>query len=224
MVRQGEVSVPFPDVLIALNSAADSTILKDIAKRLHDLELTKRLATETCQYSPPLLISATSKSDNVTRYVWRMANLRRPRNRTDGHDSALFTHKLIPGCRDVTCNPKSGDNKGQAWHCLRPPVPSKSKRPAFIVDLPTRNRKADNDTRSFQRYHLVPIDSTHKHFSDGPAWVFQVPSQLIGDHNDIFNPQSSSLLLALIQISGAVMSLAADWHDTFEDFQDAVDG
>ena len=47
-------------------------------------------------------------------------------------------------------------------------------------------------------------------------WVFQVPGEIIGDHNDIFNSRARSLTLALIQISGAVASLAEDWAHSFE--------
>ncbi len=47
-------------------------------------------------------------------------------------------------------------------------------------------------------------------------WVFQVPPEVIKDHNDIFNTKARSLILALIQISGAVASLAEDWGASFE--------
>jgi hypothetical protein len=46
--------------------------------------------------------------------------------------------------------------------------------------------------------------------------VFQVPPEIIKDHNDIFNSKARSLVLGLIQISGAVASLAENWQDTFE--------
>jgi hypothetical protein len=47
-------------------------------------------------------------------------------------------------------------------------------------------------------------------------WVFQVGPKVIKDHNDIFNSKARSLILSLIQISGAVASLAKDWADSFE--------
>jgi hypothetical protein len=47
-------------------------------------------------------------------------------------------------------------------------------------------------------------------------WIFQVPPEVIKDHNDIFNSKARSLILALIQISGAVASLAEDWAHSFE--------
>jgi hypothetical protein len=39
---------------------------------------------------------------------------------------------------------------------------------------------------------------------------------LISNHNDVFNHRSSLLALPLLQMSGAVMSLAKEWIDTFE--------
>jgi hypothetical protein len=50
----------------------------------------------------------------------------------------------------------------------------------------------------------------------GPFWIFNVPGELIGKHNDIFNARSSLLIMALVQAAGAVMSLAIDWKDVFE--------
>ena len=35
-------------------------------------------------------------------------------------------------------------------------------------------------------------------------WIFQVPKEVIPDHNEIFIPKARALMLALIQISGAV--------------------
>jgi hypothetical protein len=49
-----------------------------------------------------------------------------------------------------------------------------------------------------------------------PHWVFQIPESIVKNHNDIFNPQSRLLIMALMQVSGSVMSLAIDWRDTFE--------
>jgi hypothetical protein len=48
------------------------------------------------------------------------------------------------------------------------------------------------------------------------AWLFEVPPELVAEHNDIFNPRSSLLFMALMQISGAVMSLAGDVVRNFE--------
>jgi hypothetical protein len=47
------------------------------------------------------------------------------------------------------------------------------------------------------------------------AWIFQIPPRISAEHNDVFNNRCSLLTLALMQISGAVMSLAEDWRDSF---------
>ena len=62
------------------------------------------------------------------------------------------------------------------------------------------------------QYELVPQrgDSTAC-----LQWIFQVPKEVIAEHNEIFQPQPRALILALIQVSGAVASLAEDWDDTF---------
>ena len=65
----------------------------------------------------------------------------------------------------------------------------------------------------FVRYVLVPRGDMQRARS---TWVFQLPPQIVSDHNDIYNPRATSLLIALIQLSGAIMSLAPDWPGTFE--------
>jgi hypothetical protein len=80
------------------------------------------------------------------------------------------------------------------------------------IDLPERDR---SDTRgpSHTRYQLRPIRARDETLT---AWIFQVPPRISAEHNDIFNSRCSLLTLALMQISGAVMSLAEDWRDSFE--------
>ncbi len=214
-VRQGATRVSFPDVVIALNSAADSIIFKEIKERLREQGLTKKVMAPGVSYSPPLLISATSSADKDTKVIWRAANVLWPGRTTDGHDSTLFTHVLKVAERPVTCNPRGFVDFGQNWHCLRAPEPADAASPAFAIDLPTRDRTSAQDRPPFARYRLTPVQDSHV---AQPAWVFQVPPEIIGDHNDIFNSRGSSLMLALIQVSGAVMSLANDWQDTFEPY------
>ena len=75
-------------------------------------------------------------------------------------------------------------------------------------------RKRERDVEDqHERYELCPLGEGT---SDHLAWVFQVPEEIINDHNDIFNFKSTLLVLALIQISGATMSLAEDWSRNFE--------
>jgi hypothetical protein len=102
---------------------------------------------------------------------------------------------------------------GQNWHCLRPPIPWNAATPEIAIDLPIRERMGPGELPLFDRYALKPINDTRvPHLT----WVFLVPPEIMSDHNDIFNSRSSSLILGLIQISGAVMSLAYDLDTTFE--------
>jgi hypothetical protein len=104
---------------------------------------------------------------------------------------------------------------GQNWHCLRAPSPRVAATPYIPIDLPTRERRGVADREvPHARYILEPIGgtTTRPHLT----WVFQVPSTIIKDHNDIFNSRALSLTLALIQVSGAVASVAEDWGSSFE--------
>lgn len=89
-----------------------------------------------------------------------------------------------------------------------------SATPSIGIDLPGRERKGlDDKNVEHTRYELAPVGATDKPHL---MWVFQVPPEVIPDHNDIFNSRARELILALIQISGAVASLARDWADSFE--------
>ncbi|MCB0713766.1 MAG: hypothetical protein KDD67_15675 [Ignavibacteriae bacterium] len=209
--RNGQ-SFCFPDVLIALNSAADSRIAQEILLTLKDQKFSKKAAVNQLDYSPPMLISATSEADSATGQIWRLAQGINFRRRTDGHDDSLFTHSLERTNHPCSCKSIGGVDFGQDWHCLRPPYPSGMPTPSFAIDLPVRKRERDVEDQH-ERYELCPLGEGT---SDHLAWVFQVPEEIINDHNDIFNFKSTLLVLALIQISGATMSLAEDWSRNFE--------
>jgi hypothetical protein len=212
-VRRDGVRVSFPDVVIALNSAADSSIMHEIRKELAAQRLVKTVQAAGINYSPPLLISATSEADRDTRTVWRLANLPWVGRRTDGHDRTLFTHALTLQQAASRCTARGPVDFNQAWHCVRAPVPERAPNPSIAIDLPLRDRRADELDLPFARYCLSPIGNPQR---PEPAWVFQLPKALVANHNDIFNAKARELVLGLIQISGAVMSLAEDWQNTFE--------
>ena len=95
--------------------------------------------------------------------------------------------------------------------CLRIPDPRAVATPAIAVDLPTRDRAGIADRPPCNRYRLAPLGDR---LAPKTIWVFQVPAGIVGDRNNIFNSRASSP--ALIQTSGALMSLAQEWSDTFE--------
>jgi hypothetical protein len=214
--------VAFPDVLLALNSAADSGLVREIIGEFENRQLAKRLvaADVGLDYAPPLLISVTSSADTDTGVKWRVAEgIRRllvgadtyEGRYTDGHDPALRTHQLIALGAGSPCKPDSGPDYGQEWHCLRLPVPRSQPTPSFAIELPEISRYAPSGP-IHRRYQLQPLLPNEKRL----AWLFQVPPKLVGDHNDIFNAHSGLLFMALMQISGAVMSLAEDIGRNFE--------
>jgi hypothetical protein len=90
------------------------------------------------------------------------------------------------------------------------------------VDLPQRELLNQTPSAGAQhtRYQLTPILKKGRPAAAGedhPFWVFQVPPEISADHNDIFNFRASLLILALMQISGAVVSLAQKLDDVFDD-------
>ncbi|MBL8527471.1 MAG: hypothetical protein JNL68_07285 [Burkholderiales bacterium] len=102
---------------------------------------------------------------------------------------------------------------GQSWHCIHEPRPPRAATPSILVDLPTRERTDLNDRNvEHVQYELAP---QRGEWVPCVQWIFQVPEEVIAEHNEIFQPTPRALILALIQISGAVASLARDWDDTF---------
>jgi len=208
----------FPDLILALNSAANSGIAKRIQKALarHRLEKTASSSTGRIQFAPPIMISVTSTGDTDTRNTWRLAQgVFAPWRRTDGHDASLFTHDFVLTQAVSVCNKRPNvPDFGQNWHCLRIPCPAIGIRPKIPVDLPASERKSVKIQEvPHARYTITPRGDENERRL---MWVFQVPRDVIKDHNDIFNSKARSLILALIQISGAVASLAEDWGESFE--------
>ncbi len=208
-LRRDNEAILAPDLILALNSAADSEIAKEIKKRLEQQnwrKVAKAPSGKIC-YNPPVMMSLTSVNDQATGRYWRFA---RPFHKTDGHNPDLFTHtftELYP----AICNARGFIDFGQSWHCIGNPDPAVTESPNFTIDLPIGKRQKDEDIKHM-RYEL-----RSENFSKAElAWIFQIPRELCKDHNDIFNTQMGSLVLSLIQISGAVMSLANDWEQTFE--------
>ena len=165
-MESSEGLVWFPDLILALNSAAHSRIAKRILRALPcSLRKTASSGTGHIQFAPPIMMSVTSTADKDTQVRWRFAQLVSGFwRKTDGHDASLFTHDFVLTLAQSRCT-------------IRPLGDANERR---------------------------------------LMWVFQVPREVIKDHNDIFNSTARSLILALIQISGAVASLAVDWGDSFE--------
>jgi hypothetical protein len=202
-------------LLLALNSAADSAIAKRILQSLAVRNISKVVRHGSVAYNPPLLLSATSTSDLATKLAWRVAQFLNVTRRTDGNDAALRTHELRLEDPNVTCSPTGFLDLGQNWHCLRiPRPPSGASTPHIPIDLPTRARRGvDERSVPHARYVLTPSRSPN---TAQLMWAFQVPSEIINGHNDVFNSCAASMVLGLIQISGAVASLAEDWEGSFE--------
>jgi hypothetical protein len=211
---QGPVS--FPDLILALNSAADSRIAKTIKEALEWHKIEKVAAAGEISFSPPIMISVTSTGDIDTRDIWRLAQgVFAPWRKTDGHDDSLITHDFIKTASNAMCVKQPGFRDfGQNWHCLRRPNPLTGATPAIPVDLPVRERdNVADEVVPHARYTITPrVDTNQPQL----MWIFQVPPEIIKDHNDIFESKPRSLILALIQISGAVASLAEDWAHSFE--------
>jgi hypothetical protein len=217
-----------------LNSAAEWDMADKLLKRIKSAKLSRRLELPLDEkqfyeaYKAPMFISATSVADRATSILVPLMRW----SRTDGNYPGLRTHRLKWERDGVSCpaaNKDSSRTFGQAWHCLRRPRidPQTEELSGLDIDLPTGKSPTDPLARQHARYQLSPMQGKEK---AGPFWIFNIPDELIsshndifdfpaqltGSHNDIFNERSSLLIMALMQASGAAMSLAEDWKDVFE--------
>ena len=202
--------VTFPDLILLLNSAADSQIGTAIKDKLKEKRLKKTVSSGSIAYEMPLLISATSMRDWATKCLFRFGKFGR---KTDGNDRALTTHRLKRQPEGALCSPKQSHlmvDFNQAWHCLRHPAFENQKLTSIAIDLP---QERDPRNSCHVRYVLSPKKAQNR---EGSFWLFKVPGDIINSHNDVFNARSNLLMMALIQASGALMSLARDLEDTFE--------
>ena len=128
-LKSGRNLVSFPDLILALNSAADSRVARGILAALEPLQLEKTAAAGDLSFAPPIMMSVTSTADTDTRDVWRLAQGPFAFSRmTDGHDETLMTHDFIKIADNVVCTKQDGFDFGQNWHCLRRPVPPSGAR------------------------------------------------------------------------------------------------
>ncbi len=220
--RIGGEPVLFPDIVLTLNSAADSRKCRELKVLFEQSGVKKSADTEgdsqRVSYSPPLLVSMTSQADLATRVIWRLV---RPSRVTVGHDRTLVTHEVSFDANTIRVPRRRGKEEGalqedfgQNFHVLRrPDPPSGSCTPTMVVDLPDRLRKNMADWPDHRRCRLSPSGQPGK---AELVWSFRVPKSVVKNHNDIFNYQSASLILALMQIGGVVGSLAGEWAESFE--------
>ncbi|MEM9547847.1 MAG: hypothetical protein AAGA77_17825 [Bacteroidota bacterium] len=215
--RSDDEEVLAPDLLLSLNSAADSNVAKNINKWLLDKKWEKRFETSKAEvkvapYNPPLLISATSSNDLAVGFFWKIGQLSR-KSSTTGFDKAIATHNFKKSKMEAKCEKAEFPDFYQPWHCLhkdnRPGIPT----PCFAIDLPDHDRSKNKDL-THTRYLLTPKER------DKPSlfWSFQVPGDIIDGHSDIFNYKAASFTLALIQLSGVLASAPGDgWDANFSE-------
>ena len=217
----------FPDLLLCVNSAADSEIATRIIGRLRQLKISRSVESPPysapyVKYDAPLFVSITSTEDRDTRRTWRAAQvlalgLKGFSRRTDGHNPTLFTHTMTLRNEPARCSKREGvPDFEQAWHCLHLPVPSGASRHAFPIDLPKGAREQTRDLEH-ERWLLAP----KQHARDAReiaevAWIFQVPASISKNHNDVFETRTNALFMTMLQIAGAVVGLAHDFSSNFE--------
>jgi hypothetical protein len=88
-------------------------------------------------------------------------------------------------------------------------------RHRFRIDLPI-DESLDETSGAPQhaRCLLTPVGSTGA--APSPLWMVEVPPEVIPSHSEIFTVRARLFILALMQISGSVVSLARELEEAFE--------
>lgn len=211
--------VSTPDLLLSLNSAAESEVTQDIIERMREQGWEKRFEAKkaglnVAPYHPPLLISVTSSEDKATNWIWRAGHFLQKLS-TDGHDPQLATHNFTKSNAKADCQAADYPDFGQPWHCLHKDAGHPSPTPRFRIDLPDHDRSS-GDSLTHTAYDLIP----KKPDIPTPLWLFQTSGDVIKDHGDVFNYKAASFTLALIQMSGVLASAAGDgWAANFSEVE-----
>lgn len=77
------------------------------------------------------------------------------------------------------------------------------------IDLPQKGEEEkEQKSNCHERYRLEPAEMRKQ---EGPFWLFQVPPESIDSHNGTHeNARSNLLVMALVQMSGSITSLAEE--------------
>jgi len=210
-------AVSTPDLLLSLNSAAESEVARDIIQMMQEQGWKKRFepseaGVNVAPYHPPLLVSVTSSEDKATNWIWRAGHFFQKLS-TDGHDGRLATHDFTKSDAKADCQAADYPDFGQPWHCLHKDAGHGSPTPRFRIDLPDHDRSSD-DSLTHTAYDLIPKDPD----TPAPFWLFQISGDVVADHSDVFNYKAASFTLALIQMSGVLASAAGHgWAANFSE-------
>ncbi len=205
-VHEGDQVVAFPDLVLLLNSATDSQITSGIIKQLKERKLSKTVACGGILFRAPLFISASSKKDRATAILYPAWT----GGKTDGNDVELINYELAR-TGNFKCEAIKGvPDNDQSWHCLRQPAITNDQVVSINIDLP---QAKDPRHECHVRYQFARLAAKSDYV---PFWVFQVPGELVEDHGDIFNGRARLLIMALVQLSGATMSVHENYGVMFE--------
>lgn len=206
--------IAMPDLLLSLNSAAEAEVATDIIammKRDGWKKCFSSPGTSVKPYNPPLLISTTSVDDSATNWIWRAGHFFQKPS-TDGHDPKIATHSFVKTPISTDCPAFGPIDFGLPWHCIHKDL-AQVPTPRFRIDLPDHDRSTD-DKLTHTAYDLIPMDQDKA----SPFWLFQTPSEIVADHNDIFNYRAASFVLALIQVSAVLASAGSrGWTHNFSE-------
>jgi hypothetical protein len=209
-VRRGTDAALFPDLVLLLNAATDSRIANEMTHILDREGVWRQIRCGSINYAAPVIVSVTSKVDTATAFFFPLGRLG---HKTEGHEPSLITHTLTQDVRKARCSAKPDEEVSvtfnQSWHCLRLPAYRNDTLVGMAIDLPQVTVPPDP---CHVRYRLTPVGSSGR----SSFWNFQVPADVMGGHNDVFNARSNLFVLALAQASGGVLSIARTWQGVFE--------
>lgn len=202
-----------PDVVLLINPASSARDTKLLTSALRDAEWAKCTTDDKVSFQPPVVISLTSKKDWTVRFGFKFSNfsLNRDTSTSAGFSKAMHTH-TFKATDTTNVEPAGEQSFGQAWHGIEFDQTSKHlPSPTVTISLPLASTPDTDSGDTHMKYELRARQPN----VSAPMWIFQVPTEVVGKHKDIFNPRATSLFLALAQTAGAVASLNFKWSALF---------
>lgn len=217
-----EAAAPLADTVVMVNPADTAVLASQMVATLRDYHA----RFERNNREAPLLVSFTSKGDWATGWLYHSvtwvsrhllgslmtssagatstAEEEHATVTSVGFHSPLYSHELV-SCSDPAEGPgvpfsnPAGDAASHAYDLMsqnyRPTRPGETKLVVWLDPSQAGGKTGTGPLKPYELKRMCCATNTT------PYWIFQVPTFVVADHTDVWNPNFVGLLTALHHLS-----------------------
>lgn len=182
------------DLTVLLNPASPATNAKQVIDLLRwQMIALERRTADGRRWNAPALVSITSEGDIATRLAYPAGSL-----------VGLVTRRFREYGPEF-CSPVEKQRRFYTRTAGHMPVlhshevdvgPLNGEAPSFAARKDGFTVAADSVS--------ISVDRRRAAYNDTPYWIMRVPTEVIADHNDTWNPNLLALLSGLMSATGAL--------------------